>query len=181
MTLADDILQHQGVKGMHWGVRREEDSSGHVTGPSVSKVKTAVKKEISERTGTQVVVRTKPGKGVRTVGGNKQNASQDAIDARTAEQKAKKSTLDSLSNKELQSLVTRMNLEQQYRNLAVNEDRTTAGEKYANKLLDAGGDKVASKAGPLGKPVKLAIDQARKNQNKALNSGKANNKKDKKN
>ena len=89
-------LSHYGVKGMKWGVRKRDRGSN---GP--------------------VKVRTshKPGGRVKTKGGENQKASPDAVRAAVARQKARKSTTDSLSNKELQDLVTRMNLEQQYARL----------------------------------------------------------------
>lgn len=149
--LVQDILQHYGVKGMHWGVRKEQVRT------AVGNAKTAVKKEIADRTGEQVVVRTKPGAGVRTVGGNKQMAHPDAVRVRTYEQIAKKSTIDALSTEDLQKLVTRMNLESQYNTLASKEDRRSKGEKYAKDFLDKNGDAVAGKYKLLNPVVKGVI------------------------
>lgn len=94
MAIGEDFLQHYGVKGMKWGVRRSTDS-----GPSA------------------VEVRTRPGRRVKTSGGKRHPASEDAIRVAKTRQLAKKSTTDSLSNKELQELINRMNLEQQYKRL----------------------------------------------------------------
>lgn len=90
--MSDELL-HYGVKGMRWGVRKRDTSPQKVR-----------------------VIR-KPGKALKTKGGENQKASPDAIRAAVAKQKARRSTTDSLSNKELQELVTRMNLEQQYARL----------------------------------------------------------------
>ena len=102
--LDDYFLEHFGVKGMHWGVRKD------------------------------VSVKATPGKYVKTSGGTKQTASEDAIAAATYRQKAKKSTTDSLSNKELQSLVTRMNLEQQYSDLSAKSPRMNIAQKFLQKF-----------------------------------------------
>jgi hypothetical protein len=72
----EEILEHFGVKGMRWGVRRSRDGS------------------------------------------NGTGASDDHTNATNARVKAKKGGVKSLSNKELQDMITRMNLEQQYVRLA---------------------------------------------------------------
>lgn len=114
MEQLDTFLAHYGVKGMKWGVHRD-------------------------RTPTAVEVKTRPGKKVKTSGGKHQSASEDAIRAAKIRQQAKKSTTDSLSNKELQELVSRMNLEQQYRNL--NHNNVNAGMKATRTILGLVGDK----------------------------------------
>lgn len=103
-------LEHYGIKGMKWGVRKN--------GP------------------TDVVVKATPGKRVRTKGGKFHEPSEDAIRAAVAKQKARKSKVDSLSNKELQDLVQRMNLEQQYNRL--DPGPHFAGAKFARALLTPG-------------------------------------------
>jgi hypothetical protein len=72
----EEILEHFGVKGMRWGVRKSHD------------------------------------------GGHGSGASDDHTNAANARAKAKKGGVKSLSNKELQDMITRMNLEQQYVRLA---------------------------------------------------------------
>jgi hypothetical protein len=179
MDFADQILQHYGVKGMKWGVRR--DDTGTVsTGEKgrVNKVKDRLKKEIDERTSTETTVRAKPGQIVRVVGGVKRLPHEDAVNARVAEQVAKRSTLDALSNRELQHLVNRMNLESQYRQLAVKETRASAGEKFANDIINSHGTAVLGKAGVKGATAKLVIDNALKvGSNKALQGGSSEKKK----
>lgn len=161
-------LAHHGVKGMRWGVRTsrggyervgsgtagnfKEKASDHI-----HSTKSKIDKEVKERTGKDVVVRQKPGNYINTVGGNKHEAHEDAVNARTSKQIAKKSTTDALSNKELQNLVTRMNLEQQYKNLSEQEDRRSEGEKQIHAFLNDHGDKV-----PAASPVsKGALSAAR--------------------
>lgn len=79
-------LNHYGVKGMHWGVRKS-DSSG---GGSGSAPKAAQKPRMSE----------------------------DAKNVEKAFGKIERGGTDALSNHELQSIVTRMNLEQQFDRLS---------------------------------------------------------------
>jgi hypothetical protein len=88
----DDILEHVGIKGMHWGVRRSRAADGRVRGPSKS-----------------------------TRGG----ISPDAARAKESHSTAKKHGLSALSNQDLQHLVSRMNLEQQYSRLTTSPTKTT--------------------------------------------------------
>lgn len=110
MTTIDEVLEHYGVKGMKWGVRRSRQSS---SGP------------------TDVVLKTKPGKKIKAIGGSGYPASEDATRTAISRQKAKKSTVSSLSNKELEDLVRRLNLERQYGQLTTSK----VGKAFAMKLL----------------------------------------------
>lgn len=109
---AEPFLEHYGVKGMKWGVRKSEPRVAVPTSTS-----------------------HKPGDFVRAKGGQNQPASEDAVRVAGVRQKAKASTTDALSNKELQDLVTRMNLEQQYSSLMQKSDRRSKGAKFVNKIL----------------------------------------------
>lgn len=86
-------LLHYGTKGMKWGKRKD-------------------------RSPTEVTVsRTKKGR-ARTEGGKNQPTHDDAVAAKVAAQKAKKSGLGALSNQELRTLAIRVNLEKQVNQLA---------------------------------------------------------------
>lgn len=125
----NNVLAHYGVKGMKWGVR----SKGAPV-PTVS-------------------VETEPGKKLKTSGGTGRKASDDAVRAAVGLQVAKKSGIQALSNKELQEVVTRMNLERQYKSLKV--DRANPAAKFISKLLvDTGKQQVSS----------IVTEQARKAQ-----------------
>ena len=113
----DTVLAHHGVKGMKWGVRKSRET-------------------------VPVSTKTAPGRKVKTSGGQNHSPSEDAIKAAKIRQQAKKSTTDSLSNKDLQDLVTRMNLEQQYSNL--NKNNISAGRKILRFLAGQTGDKEVS-------------------------------------
>lgn len=179
----DEFLAHYGVKGMKWGQHLKDHGIKSTTKRAATEATAAVKKDIKERTSTETTVRAKPGQLVRVVGGHGRTAHEDAVRARTAEQVAKKNTLDALSNKELQQLVNRMNLESQYRNLSVNETRVSAGEKFATELLAKHDAKIntalAIGLGPVAPVGKAVIDGAIKNAttNKAMLGGKVSDKK----
>lgn len=106
------VLVHYGIKGMRWGVRRDPAEA------------------------TTVVT---PGRKVKAQGGYGQQASEDAINAAKAHRTARKSTTDALSNKELQALVNRMQLEQQFAQLNANGPRASKGRKFLNMYMQEGG------------------------------------------
>lgn len=107
-----DALQY-GRKGMKWGQRIFTSGEG---GGSAA-----------------VDVKTEAGKKVKTAGGKGAAPSEDAIRARVGRQVAKSSSTDALSNQELQAVVTRMQLEANYRRLA-SEDKT-AGQRFMQRFF----------------------------------------------
>lgn len=118
----DNYLAHYGVKGMKWGVRRDRDGSKtSVNSSSKGKIKNV---DLSDQKRT-----------------NAATPSSNATGAAIARQKAKEFSIDSLSNKELQSVVTRMNLETQYKSLTEKAESQTfkgqvkkAGRDYINDI-----------------------------------------------
>jgi hypothetical protein len=125
----DAILAHYGVKGMKWGVKKGEIDSAK-----------AKKGLLTRKADQKVTVKQKPGKFVRTQGGKRNIASNDAVRVAASRQMAKKSTTDSLSTKQLQDAVQRMNLEEQYLKLAKKSDRRSRGQKFAQAVFRKGGD-----------------------------------------
>lgn len=87
--------------------------------------------------------------------------SEDAAAARTAKSKSKQHGLDSLSNKELQHLVNRMNLEQQYSRLTSHEGTMKAGLRAGKKILGAG-KTVADAYNTVNSPAFKALNSALK-------------------
>lgn len=120
-----EFLEHFGIKGMRWGVRRET-SNGDET-PSI---------------GSHLKFRRKP----QTI--HDSDASSDFQKAKEAKLKMKEKGASSLSNKEMQDLVNRMNLEKQlstltakdksqYRSM-VEKNLTQAMSKGMKQALDYG-------------------------------------------
>lgn len=106
-------LAHYGIKGMRWGVRKSEP--------------------------TPVTTTIRPGRQVKAKGGTGQPASDDAIKTAESHRVARKSTTDALSNKELQALVNRMQLEQQFKTLNSSGPRASAGRRFLSTYLQNGG------------------------------------------
>jgi len=125
-----DELQHYGVRGMKWGVRRTREQLARLRG-----------KKKDDAGPSEVQIKAKPGQKVQARGGKGQPASDDAIRVAAARQKARTSTTDSLSTKELQEVVNRMNLEQQYAKL--NPPKVSLGRKFLNNVIENDMKKVA--------------------------------------
>lgn len=112
--VVDEILKHHGVLGMKWGVHRSGGSSGSGEGSGSTKVrKSSTPREVSVKTTQNRQIKTS----IRTKGGEAHPAHPDAIAAKVAAQKYKKSGPNALSNSELQQLSQRLNLEQQVNRL----------------------------------------------------------------
>lgn len=116
-VLVTQILEHHGIKGQKWGVRRKNPTP---SGPS------------------DVTTMSRPGKRVKASGGQRHNASEDAIATARAKQIAKKSSTDALSTKELRAVVERMNLERQWSQLRPPSAKSQAAKFVSDILLQVG-------------------------------------------
>jgi hypothetical protein len=112
-------LVHYGVRGMHWGVRRAEKK------PAVPD-------------GTVEVTQPKPGQKVQARGGYRVEAHEDAKVNAARREIVKNSTTDALSTKQLQELVTRTQLEQQYSKLTTpqNKSQMSNGLKKVKEIIE---------------------------------------------
>ena len=81
--------------------------------------------------------------GVRRRSGPKEPPSPDAARAAMTKQRAKRSGTKALSNIELQEVINRMNLVQQYKRLKINE-RNPVSRFVASLLLDVGKQQVST-------------------------------------
>jgi 2'-5' RNA ligase len=117
--LGAEFLEHYGIKGMHWGVRRhrEVSATGHVD--------TGLLKR-----------RTK----VLTKGGEAHPAHDDAVVAAIQKQKVKKSGTDALSTQELRELANRLQVESQVSILM-----SSKGKRFVQGQLEAEGKKAIKK------------------------------------
>lgn len=124
-----DFMKHYGVKGMRWGVRRQRGdthSRQATTDRGAVAVSTIVKKDARLSRNAPLRKQTR----VIAKGGERADATQDAIKLAEARRKLKKSGVDAMTTKELRELTDRLRLEQQ----AVELNRVR-GEKKAKTIL----------------------------------------------
>jgi hypothetical protein len=129
--LLDEILAHYGVRGMRWGVRKGASDAvrANQTANSVW------------RTGRQMRKATRGGK-------KAEPPSEESARALELQRRVQKSGTSALTNKDLQALVTRMNLEKQYSNL--NQRQVSTGRKMVNQFAQNQAQQLAAQYGPKG-------------------------------
>lgn len=114
--LGAEFLAHYGVKGMHWGQRKAPPMA--VTPTARSVVPQGAKRKTK----------------VETEGGENHPASDDAIKVAMAKAKLKKSGTSALTNKELQDVANRVELEARVKRAV-----QPAGQKFVSNLLKTQG------------------------------------------
>lgn len=113
-----DFLQHFGVKGMKWGVRKDRSSTP---------------REVQVKTKHTVTGKAK----IKTKSGSHQEITEDALKMHVARQKLRRSGPDALTNQELREVATRLQLEAQVAALGgKSRSRSrTLGAKAVDELL----------------------------------------------
>jgi 2'-5' RNA ligase len=124
-AIAEEVLEHYGVKGMKWGAHKGSSSSVPA--------------------GTTRVTQNKKGQLVGQ-GGRKIPPHSDAINKVHVQTAAKGSGLHALSNKDIQDAVTRMNLEQQFVRLSPQSKKQKAKKFVAETLLGIGKQQISQAA-----------------------------------
>jgi hypothetical protein len=132
--VVEHILKHHGILGMKWGQRRSREELASVS------VKTRSNPQ------HKTIIRTKGGRGLP--------AHPDAVAAKVVTQKLKKSGMHTLSNKELQDLATRTNLESQIKRSGVGQNTLEKGINATTNLMRTPQGKQA-----LGEATKLATSE----------------------
>lgn len=137
-----DTLQHHGIKGMKWGVRRSRNPSGGSTNTK------------PKRNWSQANLRNAKG-GLDSAANLTREANKINKSIYNIKKTSKKPDISKMSDKELKEIVARMNLEQQYDNLSNNY--VSNGQAYTREVLEIAGSALAIGSSVLG--IALAIKQ----------------------
>ena len=137
-------LQHWGIKGQKWGVRRYQNSDGRLTPAGIRRYRknagdierqlNTEKRETTVDDYQNMIKKTKSiGEGIDNARkfNNDTNKSKDPA----MERRIRKST-EQMSDKELQQRVQRLNMEDNYTRMMMHREHLQQGENYVNKVLD---------------------------------------------
>ena len=129
-------LQHWGIKGQKWGVRRYQNSDGSLTPAGRKRYSDggSDRKSSSVEDYQNAIKRTKSvGEGIDNV--RKFNDDVKRIKDPAMEKRIRKST-EQMSDKELQQRVQRLNMEDNYTRMMMHRENLKQGEDYVSKMLD---------------------------------------------
>lgn len=121
----DDELMHYGVKGMRWGVRKRERSSGGSKKKKKSLISKAIKK------GKSVVAANAKKKAEKAARAEKTTKTSFG----TKKQKKNDQSYKSLTDDELRKVVQRISLEKQYKTLTATK---SGSEKVSDFMKKSG-------------------------------------------
>lgn len=152
-------LQHWGIKGQKWGVRRYQNSDGSLTPAGRKRYSDggSDRKSSSVEDYQNAIKRTKSvGEGIDNV--RKFNDDVKRIKDPAMEKRIRKST-EQLSDKELQQLVQRLNMEDNYTRMMMHREHLKQGEDYVNRALDISA--VAVRGATTALTIALLVKQLR--------------------
>ena len=125
ITLSDE-LQHHGIKGQKWGVRRFQNTDGSLTAEG--------KKRYSVSDYQQAIDKTKTAGKIVNEAKTLNNTVKKLNDP-AAERRIRKSAAE-MSDIELQKRVQRLNMEDNYTRMMLHRESLERGRTFVDKALD---------------------------------------------
>ena len=154
----ENELEHSGVKGMKWGVRRYQNPDGTLTEAGKKRYskggseKKAAAKEEPKTFGSKLKAKAVAKSEQRKA---KKAAEKEAEEKKVAEEKARKveaakkeaeakRPVSELSDDEIRNRINRMQLEKQYKQLVseVSPQKTNKGKDMAKRILKKAGEEL---------------------------------------
>ena len=137
-------LQHHGTKGMKWHVRRYQNEDGSLTPAGIRRyrknagnIERQLNTEKRETTVDDYQNAIKATKSTSDTIDAARKLKDDAhkIKEPKLERQIRKS-IEQMSDKELQQMVQRLNMEDNYARMMMNREHLKQGEDYVSKILD---------------------------------------------
>lgn len=164
----EPTLQHWGIKGMKWGVRRYQNKDGTLTALGKKRMyrdmydnegkdpkeKKKYVADVSRWVGEDIERSKRLADESTNLARNSKSLS-DSI-GRAADKK-KAMDLSNMTDKEMREQINRALLERQYSDLFAESTKVSRGTEYVSKTLDVAGNALAVTASALG--IALAIKQ----------------------
>lgn len=145
----NNFLQHHGVLGQRWGVRRYQNSDGTLTSAGRRRLQgSGISSDENGR--ARGAIHQTVANDYRNAGAGLQSASTAAkaassISSRGANRKQAKAMdkmdLSKMTDKELQAAINRLNLERNYKSLST--EHIKSGRDYVSSFLSTTGDVLA--------------------------------------
>lgn len=126
-------LQHHGIKGQKWGIRRFQNSDGSLTAAGRKRYSTDDYKNTLDKV-------KRADETLNTV-----KKTINEADAKSYEKKVKYD-LSKMSDEELQRAISRLSLEERYSQMMKQHYRLEQGENRVNKILDVAGSALTGAA-----------------------------------
>ena len=138
MTLNNE-LQHFGIKGMKWGVRRYQNKDGSLTPAGKKRYdESGEKKEATVDDYKESLKKAQSAdkalQGIKDI----VNKADDVAYAKKV-----RNDLTQMTDKELQQAVNRLNMEERYSQVMQQRHKIDRGESKVNQMLDVAGDVVS--------------------------------------
>ena len=169
----EQYLQHHGILGMKWGVRRYQNKDGTLTSAGKRRsrndysnlsdeemTKTVKRKNLEKQYAKATNARSTNLDATKKVVDNTSNLVNNLKNANNTSKKKANASMDlsNMTDKELRDRINRANLERQYTNM-FSEETTSKGRSYASDILDTAGTALAVTSSALG--IALAIKELR--------------------
>lgn len=165
--MANNTLQHHGVKGMKWGVRRYQNKDGTLTNAGKKRYDRDIRENDAKKKDNRIKidgpdpkrwVKEDVSRSKKLVDASSDMNRQFQNIERNTRPSRQKMDLSKMSDQEMRNQINRALLEKQYNDMFAPQ-KTSKGRDYVNKTLETAGTALAVTSSALG--IALAIKELR--------------------